>query len=521
MMTFTSNKIISSYFPKEEKMNDKPAKHGLRSMTVVIILVIVSLSCLCLPANLFPTSPSPTPSVPSGTTVAPVMPPTDTITAEVTQPGVETPVSSPANLNETGPWLLVETNRGLWASNADGSGMGQLTDADYWNRNLNAAVQPGGNKVVFLSPAAYDFNHMTLNLLNLPEGTVTKITDLTSPATEAYTDASPGDFGNSALQAVRDEHNYAWSPDGTRLAFVGLMDGPSAEIYLYETETEQVKRVSTDDAQNYWPSWSPDGNTLLYLGTDFFGVGAGFDTTGVWLANGDGTGARLLFEPESGSTEIAGWMDATTVVLDTWTPTNANEKLRLFDIVTIETSMLSEDLICPSAADSWLGAAIFANNSGLYLLTSENRTPVRISQEKVAWIDPMEPGEYFFTVHFVNGSLATYGTSEMDYQVSPIREDHGRLDVAMYGWIWGWTSEDNSEAGAWIAGPGIEIGKIFDYNARLPTWDQDNNLLFFAPYADTYGYNLYRTTFDAYYRDLEMVGFIDAKVFEVAWLGGQ
>jgi len=502
-------------------MDNKPVKHGLNYATFVIILVLVSAGCLCLPANIFPTGSSPIPPLQS---TPEVVPPTDTpppATPNINnQPGAETPVSSPANLNEAGPWLLVETNQGLWASNADGSGMGQLTDADYWNRNLNAAVQPGGNKVVFLAPADYDFNHMTLNLLNLPDGSVTKITDLTSPATEAYVEASPGDFGNSALQAVRDEHNYAWSPDGTRLAFVGLMDGPSAEIYIYDTLTEQVKRVSTDDAQNYWPTWSPDGNTLLYLGTDFFGVGAGFDTSGVWSARGDGSNVTWLYVPEGGSEEIAGWLDDTTVLLSTWAGGETKD-LRLFDTVSTEKTFLTAEPIIGAAADPWRQAAIFADSTGLYLLTNENRAPTRISVEPVARIDSVEPGEYFFTVYYSNGMLSTYGTSEYDQQDSPINADTGSLDVAMYGVIWGWTSEDNSEVGAWITGPGVEIGKIFDYNARLPTWDEHNNLLFFAPYADTYGYNLYRTTFDAYYRDMEMVGFIDAEVMEVAWLGGQ
>jgi len=134
-------------------MDDMLPKPSFKYATVVIILVIVSLGCLCLPTNIFPTSPSPTLPVPSTLTVAPVLP-TDTVTPEVAQPGVETPVSSPANLNETGPWLLVETNKGLWASNADGSGMGQLTDADYWNRNLNSAIQPGGTGWSFSLPPA-------------------------------------------------------------------------------------------------------------------------------------------------------------------------------------------------------------------------------------------------------------------------------------------------------------------------------------------------------------------------------
>ena len=108
----------------------------------------------------------------------------------------------------------------------------------------------------------------------------------------------------------------------------------------------------------------------------------------------------------------------------------------------------------------------------------------------------------------------------MDHQVSPVEADSGSLEVAMYGWIWSWTSGDDSQPGVWITGPGIEIGQIFDRAARLPIWDKDSNLLFFAA-VDGNGYDLYRTTFEAYYRDLAVVDFIDADVRVVTWLGGQ
>ena len=49
-----------------------------------------------------------------------------------------TPTSTITNsgLNAEGPWLLMETDQGLWAANPDGSGMAQLTDVDYWHGSL-------------------------------------------------------------------------------------------------------------------------------------------------------------------------------------------------------------------------------------------------------------------------------------------------------------------------------------------------------------------------------------------------
>jgi len=485
-----------------------------RFLLVAIVLLILSLGCLCLPTGITPASPSPTPYVNPTNTASPVNP---IITVS---PILEPTANKPVELAAVGPWLLIETDQGLWAVNSDGSGLTQLTDVDYWDWMLQKAVQPGGKQVVFLSPATYDFHQMALNLLSLPDGNITKITDLTSPQTEAYAELAPGDDSFEGLRAVRDRHNYAWSPDGTRLAFVGLMDGPTAEIYLYDTISGEIQRVSTDDSQNYWPSWSPDGNSLLYFGASSFGTGAGFVTTDVWAARGDGTNVTKLFIPENGSERLVGWLDATTAVLDTWTPVSENEKLRLFDITTTNTIMLSEDGIIAAEADPVRGAAMFAKTSGLYLLTAEDRTPIRVSQEEVDWIYPVDSGEFFFSVQFTNGSLATFGISEMDHQVSPVETDSARLEVAMYALIWGWTSEDDSQPGVWITGPGIEIGQIYNSDARLPIWDEDNNLLFFAP-VDGKGYDLYRTTFNSYYRDLTAVGFIDADVHVVTWIGGQ
>jgi hypothetical protein len=106
----------------------------------------------------------------------------------------------------------------------------------------------------------------------------------------------------------------------------------------------------------------------------------------------------------------------------------------------------------------------------------------------------------------------------MEHQVSPVSASSGDLQVAMYGLIWGWTSQDAAQPGAWISGPGVEIGQIYPGKARCPAWDLHNNLLFFA-LADTGGYDLYRITFDSHYTDLSRVNHLDADVNNVVWLG--
>ena len=435
-------------------------------------------------------------------------------------PVTQTPATEGGGLNAAGPWLLIETGQGLWAVNPDGSGLTQLTTLDYWHGDLQEAVQPGGSQVVFISPGDYDFHHMALNLLTLPEGKVTKLTDLTSSQTEAYANSAPGDNGFEALRAVGEQSSYAWSPDGTRLAFAGVMDGPSADLYLFDETLQKIRRVSQDDAQDFGPSWSPDGKTLLYLGAEAFGTGAGFAMAGVWAASGDGSAARQLYATDSSGEEIIGWLNDTTVVLDTWNMLCGPAKLRLYDVVSRNQTMLNEGCIDSAAASAWSAAAIFSNETGLYMLTAGSPAPVQVSQEANARILPRGPDDYVFTVQFENGSLATYGNDEMEHQVSPVSGTSGELEVAMYGLIWGWTSRNSAQPGAWISGPGVEIGQIFQGTARAPAWDLHNNLLFFAQ-ADSGGLDLYRTTFENHYTDLSTVNHLDADVDKVVWLGAR
>jgi hypothetical protein len=240
---------------------------------------------------------------------------------------------------------------------------------------------------------------------------------------------------------------------------------------------------------------------------------------GVWVADGDGSNATLLYDAAgSPGEEIVGWLDDTTAVLSSWSHECGNSQLRLVDVVSQQVTMLEEGCFLYAEADGWFNDAIFATTSGLYFVTTDNLTPTQISTEQVSRIDPLGPQDYAFKVRFENGGMATFGATEYDYQVSPATVPSGSLDVAMYGAIWGWTSMDETQPGVWITGPGLEIGQVFNQQARLPIWDPHNNLLFFSP-GEGGGYRIFRTTFDAYYQDLTVVDTIDAPIFYVTWLG--
>src|SRR5688572_1493762 len=65
--------------------------------------------------------------------------------------------------------------------------------------------------------------------------------------------------------AFADDARYPrWSPDGSRLAFVGTIDGRS-RLYLAAPDCLEVKAITPEHCRVQGaPSWSPDGSTLVY-----------------------------------------------------------------------------------------------------------------------------------------------------------------------------------------------------------------------------------------------------------------
>ena len=502
-------------------MHSKKESQKSKLFVFASLALIVSLGCLCVPGGLNLTG---TPEVVSTVTSTSQPAPADTsqpVTTDQPQPVLtENPVPG-ITLNADGSWLLIETAQGLWAANPDGDNLVQLTTVDYWRGEIKQAIQPTGNHVVFLTPGDYDFHHLALNLLSLPDGKITKITDLTSAATEAYADLSPGDPGFEAMRAIGETTSYAWSPDGTRLAFSGVMDGPSADIYLYDVSTGAITRVSQDPAQDFAPSWSPDGEHLLYLAAESFGTGAGWSMSGIWAADGAGANAAELLATNTAGEEIVGWLDNTTAVLATWAQPCGLQRLRLYDLNSFKVTVLNKDCFVSAAADGKYGAALYSTADGIYMVTTDNRKPAKVSSDGDAFIEPRRAGDQLFTVRFSGGGIATFGNiSDFDHQVSPVKGRFEELDLAEYGAIWGWTSKNASQPGVWITGPGVEIGQIYDGPASHPIWSEHNNLLFFAD-QDSGGYAIYLITFDSHYTDLHQVNTIEDEPIRVAWLGGE
>lgn len=73
--------------------------------------------------------------------------------------------------------------------------------------------------------------------------------------------------GTQPIQQTTEAYHYAaglqWSPDGQRLAFFAYQAG-NADVYVIDRIGEAPRRVTTAEAQDRAPFWSPDGKWLYF-----------------------------------------------------------------------------------------------------------------------------------------------------------------------------------------------------------------------------------------------------------------
>ena len=128
-------------------------------------------------------------------------------------------------------------------------------------------------------------------------------------------------------KGTSEKHNFlpAWSPDGTKLAFMSNRDG-NPEIYVVNRDGSGLRRLTNHPENDVTPTWSPTGNQIAFTS----------DRTGrpqIWIMNADGSGQQQHHAARS-------WCDRPT-----WSPAPFNEiaytsqagggyDIRIFDFAT-------------------------------------------------------------------------------------------------------------------------------------------------------------------------------------------
>ena len=170
-----------------------------------------------------------------------------------------------------------------------------LDNIDFWNK-VNG-VSPDGKFYAFFSGTAGEWGYLKadgeydlqLNIISLENGSVIKEIPLLS---ESY----PSNFQQSAKSlrnqmgsefewATDDEVAFSlyhaflvgiasidWSPNGRYFAYAGQMDGPSSDLYIFDSNNNSIRRLTSGPEQIQRITWSPDSKQIMHASSYWIGV---------------------------------------------------------------------------------------------------------------------------------------------------------------------------------------------------------------------------------------------------------
>lgn len=268
-----------------------------------LALLLVATAC-SMATPLSPSAPAVTATVAASATPEPTAPPTSTATPAPT--ATPEPTNSPQPtpyppLQTDGPYLAYLKRQGeqqvLVLLDADGVGRKLIPlPAGAYVQSLETAISPNGKWLAFHTGSYETPYDLSLNLLNLVDTSIYRITPLLSkdflknfdeldqrlPAFDNNRYSSDMNWADLSLASFAlGIFSVSWSKDSQFLAFSGEMDGPSSDLYVYELRNQSIIRL-TDDLLNIGSiDWSPYDSRIVisnvipslnYNGNDYYAL---------------------------------------------------------------------------------------------------------------------------------------------------------------------------------------------------------------------------------------------------------
>lgn len=189
------------------------------------------------------------------------------------------PVWSPDGTRILYSSYLTDENSELFLINSDGTGKKRLTYS--LTRDGHAKFSPDGNHVIFNSrrdePGGYEIYEM-----DIVSGQTNRLT--TFEGWDTYPDISP---------------------DGKRIVWRRVLptggsskSGRNSEVFIMDRDGSNVQNLSNNPAFDGYPSWSPDGEKIVFASNRNDQSGNG-DNFHIYIMDNDGARVIRLLENES------------------------------------------------------------------------------------------------------------------------------------------------------------------------------------------------------------------------------
>ncbi len=158
-------------------------------------------------------------------------------------------------------------NAEIYVMNADGTGLTRLSNDP--ENDSSPAWSPDGAKIAFSRTKIVVDDLFRRQVLG-----------------DIYVMNADGSEQRNLTDNMTSEWQPVWSPDGSRIAFIGGPNGKS-DIYVMNADGSGQLRLTSESAGDVTPAWSPDGSRIAFVRT-----AEGDD--GRYITNVDGTGSRML-----------------------------------------------------------------------------------------------------------------------------------------------------------------------------------------------------------------------------------
>jgi hypothetical protein len=317
----------------------------------------------------------------------------------------------PLQLNPDGSWLIYPTTGDIKAANADGSGNvliapTSIKDLVASEPDIPSGVSPYSRLIAHRKNSA-DGMGWELEIIHLPDLSKETITPLISVSNLASMETDPVQ-AMLLTSAIAFESPVQWSPDGRYLAFVAALDGPSSDLYVYDTVSQKITHATSGDLEVARPTWTSDGSEIIYQVVTTFGTGAGWTANSVRAVKPDGSDDRLIYKNPNGTgpETFLGISRGNIALVDHFDPRGGG--LYLVNVTTGELHLLMANYLS-AAMDPVNGDYVFLDGEGkLYFSSKPNPQYKQVND--LLYIN----GKVYWDMHYVYFVILAEGIAGID-----------------------------------------------------------------------------------------------------------